>query len=103
MIQNASVEIQKYLESGEEALWTGQPHQGLMFHAGDILLIPLSLFWGGGVLYWEYMALTTGAPLFFVLWGIPFLLVGIYLVVGRFSSKRNIERKAFMLLRPNGY
>jgi hypothetical protein len=76
--------LERALARGDQLLWSGRPPRGIMFRLFDIFLIPFSLIWGGGAIVWETGVLSTGAPWFFALWGIPFVLVGLYLIVGRF-------------------
>jgi hypothetical protein len=84
--------IQPELASGESVLWAGQPNPRVIFHKDDIFAIPFSLLWGGFAIFWE--AGVTGywgtgpkahsAPVFMIIWGIPFVLIGQYAIWGRF-------------------
>lgn len=76
--------FRQYLSNDEHILWTGKPEKGNIFSAGDIFLIPFSLLWCGFAIFWEITAISQGAPFFFALFGVPFVLVGLYLVIGRF-------------------
>jgi len=79
-----TAELQGRLDQGEQILWTGRPQQGLLLRKGELLGIPFSVLWCGFAIFWESQVLTHNAPWFFALWGIPFILIGVYLVVGRF-------------------
>src|ERR1700676_1199303 len=83
--------IQPELTSGETTLWAGQPNTSVIFHKEDVFLIPFSLLWGGFAIFWEsgvsgFWGSKGGAsaPFFFLLWGIPFVVIGQYLIWGRF-------------------
>jgi hypothetical protein len=76
--------IRRQLASGERLLWNGRPAQGIVFRPVDGFMIPFSLLWGGFVFFWEYSVISTKAPLFFMLWGIPFLAIGLHFIFGRF-------------------
>jgi len=81
--------IHARLLPGERIQWAGHPRSGLVLSGRDALLIPFSFLWGGFAVFWNVsvwsFSETNGAPdLFFRLWGLPFLVVGIYIMVGRF-------------------
>lgn len=78
-------EVQSHLSNGERVIWAGRPKTGMRFDSGDILVIPFGLMFLGFSIFWEYSATSTGkAPIFFTLWGIPFILVGLHISIGRF-------------------
>ena len=73
------------LLSGEKVVWRGRPQQGFLLTSRDSFLIPMSLVWCGFIIFWESTVLRMpNAPIFMVLWGGLFLLVGLYLTIGRF-------------------
>jgi len=81
--------IERELESGERVLWKGRPRGGLRLRGSDLYLIPFSLFWGGFAIFWESAALfkipkNNPVGLLFPIFGIPFVLFGLYLIFGRF-------------------
>jgi hypothetical protein len=70
--------------NGERVLWTGSPSSTRPFLPADAVLIPLTVLWASFAVFWETAAARPGAPGFFMLWGVPFIVIGAYITVGRF-------------------
>jgi hypothetical protein len=105
-------EFSNRLLEREEILWSGRPASGLLFTGQDIFLIPFSLLWGGFALFAAFSALTQAKePGFPALFLIPFVLIGLYLIVGRFivdawvrsGLRYALTNKRVLILRPTPF
>jgi hypothetical protein len=83
--QRASAD--RLVRAGERVLWTGAPDPAVRFTQADAWFVPFSVAWAAFSIFWEATAATSGAGVFFVLWGAMFVGVGAYLTVGRFVVK----------------
>lgn len=93
---NGESNLKQELSGGERLLWSGMPAQGLLFRASDIFMVPFSLLWAGFAIFWEYSVVSSKqAPFFFMLWGVPFVLVGLYIVFGRFFADSYLRARTY--------
>ena len=67
----------------ERLQWDGKPVQGFYFKPKDWFLTLFSLFCLGFSIFWVFFASSIGGGLF-GLFGVPFILVGMYMLFGRF-------------------
>lgn len=90
-----------YLEADEKLLWQGAPATGLRFSSKGLFTSIFGLFFFGFSVFWVTMAASFGGntPLdyLFPLFGLPFVLVGFWMVVGHWfydAFKRKRSRYA---------
>lgn len=86
-----------YMLPGESVLWKGHPEKGRLFTGTDFFVIPFSVFWLGFALFWELAAIDSGIP-FMMLWGLPFISIGVYLLFGRFIHKAYLRTRTFYVI-----
>lgn len=90
--------FRKLIAPDEHVLWKGKPDEGLQLSSGDYFMIPFSLLWCGFAIFWEFMAITGGAPFFFCLFGIPFVCIGCYMVFGRFIWSAYVQKRTMYVI-----
>jgi hypothetical protein len=89
---------------GEQLIWVGAPESGWRLRPADWYLIPFGIFWVGFVIFWETAALAGAVASrdafgwFFPLFGIPFLVMGWFLTIGRFSVRAAQRRRTIYAL-----
>lgn len=88
----------------ERIVWSGRPNANKIFSQGDAFLVPFSLLWAGFAVFWEGSVILAlldgesesgnGGPLWmFVFFGIPFIVMGLYFVIGRFFYKHARQKR----------
>ena len=100
----AAQKIQSELMSGESIYWAGMPNPRVVFHSDDWAAIPFSLdmdwlFYFLGIRrvssFWRDKSQRDGTQVFMALWGVPFLIMGNYMVWGRFLHDAWLKRRTY--------
>jgi hypothetical protein len=96
------------LETGEDILWQGAPEGGVDFTGVWSVQTLFALFFTAFSLFWITMAYTITGQMndgvgrvintVFPLFGLPFLLVGLHLLVGRFWADARRRRNSYYTL-----
>jgi len=82
MIRSYQSELREHLGRDENLLWSEKPKSGIVFRIADIFMIPFSILWCGFAIFWVIMAYQGGG--IFALFGVPFVIIGLIFVFGRF-------------------
>ena len=74
------------LTRDERLLWSGMPQPGLRWRSNDWFAVPFALFWCYMVMFGatQHGIHADQPPLYLTPGGIPFVLIGFYVLVGRF-------------------
>jgi len=99
MIVNLQSELREHLDREETLLWIGKPKSGIVFRPADIFMIPFSILWCGFAIFWVIMA--SQASVFFALFGVPFVILGLIFVFGRFIIDSKQRQNTFYGLTEN--
>jgi hypothetical protein len=96
------------LQPGETIEWSGQPNLSVIFHREDWIAIPFGFMWGGFAIFWLLAAsgmwdIWQNKPnhpfqLFGIIWGTPFVVVGQYMIWGRFVHRRWKKKRTYYAL-----
>jgi hypothetical protein len=79
--------VQSELAAGERLVWVGQPRPGRAL-LGSLILVLFAIPWTAFAVFW--MVLASGANLWFALFGVPFVVIGL----GMLTAPLGVWRKA---------
>jgi len=101
-VREAELLFGEILLKNESIIWAGRPKQGFALKSSDKYLIPFSIFWCGFIFIWEYITLYVleGATIL-SFFGIPFILIGLYLLIGRYFMDASIRKNTYYALSDN--
>jgi hypothetical protein len=91
---DGSAGTSEWLHPDERIYWRGRPDPSVIFSPQDLYLIPFSVLWSGFFVFSEYSGVRDGWS-FNAFFTIPFLLVGAYIVIGRFGVKVWIRHRSY--------
>lgn len=89
---------QRYMLEDEYVLWKGKPEKSILFTGSDIAVGIFSILWLSFTVFWEMAIIESNAPLFAVVWGLPFVGIGLYMFFGRFLSAPFRRKKTIYVI-----
>lgn len=94
-----SPEIEAALDRGERIIWSGRPRQGVMLRGADAFAIPFALLWTSIPTFGVLSSLARPQANSFAFFpALPFVLIGLYLLIGRFFVDAAQRSKTFYAL-----
>jgi hypothetical protein len=93
MSNDAEAVIRPELATDEVLLWSGRPGTGLRFQAGDWFTLPFIVVWLGFVGFAFTSAIAHDGLSLELLFFTPFLLVGLFVLFGRYAIDILVRRQ----------
>lgn len=90
------------LLNGAQTVWTGQPMPGLRLRNGDLLMSLFGIPWTGFAVFWTFGAANSGGGIFFTLWGVMFICIGVYFTVGHYFWDAYVRSRTYYALTADG-
>jgi Bacterial PH domain len=87
--------IKSQISSNEQICWVGRPKQGFFFRPSDAWGIPFTLLYFGFLAFLSFHFWSSGSDLFLKLFGIIFIIFGLYFLIGRFFVDLLQRKKTF--------
>lgn len=88
--------------NGAQTVWTGHPLPGIRPHRRDLLTSLFGIPWTAFAVFWTYMATKSGGGVFFPLWGVMFICVGVYFTAGHYVWDAFVRSRTTYCLCDNG-
>ncbi len=81
--------LARELREHERVLWCAMPRQGIVLRWSDLIAVPMGLAWAALASLAGYAVLLSGkATRILLIVVVPFVLIGLYLAIGRFLVDR---------------
>lgn len=87
-------DFRSILMPGENLLWCGKAEKGLSGLAGSCVVMIFPMFWLGFALFWTFSAAMQSHGGFMAIFGIPFIIIGLYQLKKMFFSMQSKNKYA---------
>ena len=89
--------VDRELEPDENLYWVGRPVPTLLLLGPAFLFVLFAIPWTASAVFWMWSAASTGAPLFFTLFGTPFVLIGLVMFGSPFFMWRGVKNTVYAI------
>lgn len=80
-----------HIDEDDVVLWKGKPEKGITASSHDLMTIPFGIFFTLFAIFWTAMAASGFAIM--AVFGIPFILVGLYMLGGKYIINERMKDK----------